>query len=260
MATPNPIRVWESQLALYRRIWRSHVFGQVLQPLLYLLGMGLGVGELVDRGPQTATLLDGATYLAYLAPALLAVTAMMTGGQTSLWELLDGFLWSNQFRAMVATPLSPSDVANGIALWHATRIAIGVVGVAAVLVLFDDTRSVGLLLAIPAAIVTGLAFAMPLSAYSSTRETDNSFPAIMRFVLIPMFLFGGAFYPIDQLPGWTHPIAYATPLWHGVQLCRGAVIGGLGARDVLTHISVISLYAVLGWLLARHTFARRLHA
>lgn len=260
MSTPTAVRVWESQLVAYRRIWRAHVIGAFVQPLLYMLGMGLGVGALVDRGDQSAELLGGISYFAFLAPALLATTAMMSGGQQALWEVLDGFIWSNQYRAMSATPLSPGEVADGVALWHATRVAIAAAGVAVVLALFDDTRSIGLAPAVGAAVLTGLAFGLPITAWSATRDGDTSFPAIIRFGLIPMFLFGGAFYPVDQLPDWIEPVAVVTPLWHGVQLCRGFVVGGLGPGAAVGHVLVLVAFAGAGWIACRVAFTRRLLA
>jgi lipooligosaccharide transport system permease protein len=150
-------------------------------------------------------------------------------------------------------------VASGVALWHATRAALSAGGVAVVLVLFPSTRSWGLLAAVPFAVLTGLAFALPISAWSSTREwSDQSFPAIMRFGIIPMFLFAGAFYPIDQLPNWLQPVAYATPLWHGVELCRGAVLGTLGAAEAAVHVAYLSAIALIGFVICRATFTRRL--
>jgi lipooligosaccharide transport system permease protein len=159
---------------------------------------------------------------------------------------------------MAATPLTPNDVASGLTLWHATRTMIGVSGVAAVLVLFDDTRSWGLLLAVPAAVLTGLAFALPITAWSSTRYGGGSFPTIIRFGLLPMFLFGGAFFPIEELPGWLQPVAYITPLWHGIELCRGAVIDSVSAGNVGVHLAVLGVYILVGWAACRVTFARRL--
>ena len=258
MSTPTTIRVWESQAAVYRKIWHSHVLLAFVQPLLYLVGFGLGVGALVDDNAASIASLGGITYFEYLAPALLATTAMISAGQASLWEVLDGFLWSNRYRAMASTPLSPGDVANGLALWHATRTAIGVTGVAVVLALFDETRSWGLVVAIPVAVLTGLAFALPISAWSATRTGGASFPIVIRFGLLPMFLFGGAFFPIDQLPGWLQPVAYVTPLWHGIELCRGAVIASVDAGNVAVHLAVLLAYDTAGCFACRIKFTRRL--
>lgn len=257
MTTPMSVRVWESQLLVYRRIWMSNVLGAFVQPFVFLLGMGLGVGALIDDGPESAEIL-GTTYLAFFAPALLATTAMLIGVQTSLWETLDQFLWGNQYRAMVSTPLSAGDVADGAALWHATRLGIATGGVAVVLLLFDETRTAGVLPALAAGILTGLAFALPVSAYSSTRHDDRTFVLIIRLGLIPMFLFGGAFYPVSQLPDWLEFIALVTPLWHGIELCRGFVLGTLSATAAVAHVTYLSVFAVAGWLACRITFARRL--
>jgi lipooligosaccharide transport system permease protein len=258
MSTPAAVRVWENHLLRYRKIWGSHLLGAFVQPVLYLVGMGLGVGALVDRSTDSIVLLDGLTYFEFLAPALLATTAMMSGGQTSLWEVADGFIWSHRYVAMASTPLRPREIADGLALWHTTRIALAVTAVAGVLALFDETRTWGLLVAIPAAVLTGLAFALPISAWSSTRKNGASFPAVIRFALIPMFLFGGAFFPIGQLPEWLQPVAYVTPLWHGIELCRGAVIPSIDPGPVAVHLGVLLAYAVGGLLVCRATFVRAL--
>jgi len=258
MSTPTAVRVWENHLMRYRKIWGSHLLGAFVQPVLYLFGMGLGVGALVDRNTESIVLLDGVSYFAFLAPALLATTAMMSGGQSSLWELADGFIWSHRYEAMASTPLTPREIADGLALWQATRTALAVIAVAGVLALFDETRTWGLLVAIPAAVLTGLAFALPISAWSSTRKNGSSFPAVIRFALIPMFLFGGAFFPIDLLPGWLQPVAYVTPLWHGIELCRGAVIPSIDSGPVAVHLAVLLAYTSAGLLACWITFSRTL--
>jgi lipooligosaccharide transport system permease protein len=257
VSTPAAVRVWTNNFAIYRRIWRSNLLGTVVQPLLYLLGMGVGVGALVDGGGASAAL-GGVDYLAFLAPALLATTAMLTVAQESLWPVMDGFVWTNGYRAMSATPLRPADVAAGVTLWHATRSALAATGVAVVLAIFPQTRSWGLVPAVPFAVLTGLAFAAPITAWSSTRTSDVSFPAIMRFVIVPMFLFAGAFYPIDELPDWLQRVAVCTPLYHGVELCRGAVLGTLGVAAAVVHVSVLVAFWLAGFLACRVTFARRL--
>ena len=166
---------------------------------------------------------------------------MISAGQASLWEVLDGFLWSNRYRAMAATPLSPAQIATGLGAWHATRTLIGVTGVAVALAMFADTRTWGVVAAIPVAVLCGLAFALPLSAWSATRYGGASFPSIIRFGLLPMFLLGGAFFPIDQLPDWLEPVAYVTPLWHAIELCRGFVIAAVDPGNVAVHLAVISI-------------------
>ncbi len=258
MNTPVVLRVAYRDFVFYKRVWKANVLGAFLQPMLYLLGFGVGVGALVDSGPGATELPGGVSYFAFYASALLATTAMFVAGQEALWPTMGGFQWTNAYHAMVSTPIDPGDIASGLAIYYAARTAIAATGVAGVLALFDETRTWGLLLAILAATLCGTAFATPLAAWTATRRTDNSFPAILRFGIIPMFLFGGAFYPIDQLPGWLQPIAWMTPLWHGVELCRGAILGGLSVGAATVHLAVLGGYTVVGWLACLVTFTRRL--
>ena len=258
MATPAPIRVWESHFRLYRTIWRSNVMGAFVQPFLYLVGMGLGVGALVDQGDDASQLLDGLTYFQFLAPALIATAAMMVASSEAMWPVLGGFKWQSAYHAAAATPLTPAEIATGVGLWQVTKALIASSGVALALLLFDETRTPGLLLAVPFGALTGLAFASVLTAWTATRDEDKSFPTINRFVITPLFLFGGAFFPIDQLPGWLQWVAKATPLWHGVELTRGAVNGRLEPGPTVVHLAYLLLVVVAGRLAAQRSFTRRL--
>ena len=257
MALPAALRVANRDFVIYRRIWRENVIGAFVQPILFLLGVGLGIGSLVDDGANSAELLDGVSYFAFYASALLATTAMFNAGQEALWPTADGFQWSNAYRAVMATPLTPRDLAGGFAVRFAGRTLVTAVGVGAVLALFDDTRGWGILPAIPVAILCGLAFAMPIATWTASRTGDSSFPAIVRFVLTPMFLFGGAFYPIEQLPTAGQVVAWITPLWHAIELCRGLILGGLEGGDVV-HLAVLLAYAVGGYVACARVLEWRL--
>jgi lipooligosaccharide transport system permease protein len=257
MALPAPLRVANRDFVMYKRIWRENVIGAFVQPVLFLLGVGLGIGSLVDDGTGSADILGDVSYFAFYASALLATTAMFNAGQEALWPTADGFQWSNAYRAVMATPLTPRDLAGGFAVRFAGRTLVTAVGVATVLALFDETRTWGLVPAVPIAILCGLAFAMPVAAWTASRTGDSSFPAIMRFVFMPMFLFGGAFYPIDQLPLAGQVVAWATPLWHAIELCRDLILGGLDAAAWL-HLGVLVAYSFGGYLACARVLEWRL--
>ena len=258
MSTPAALRQWEAHFRLYRTIWKSNVMASVVQPFLYLLGMGVGVGALVDHGAKSAKLLDGLTYLQFLGPALIATTAMLVTSGEAMWPVLGGFKWQSGFHAAAATPLTPGDIAAGVFLWQVTKALIAGGAVALTLTVFSATRTPGLLLAVLFGGLTGLSFSAVITSWTATREQDFSFPNINRFVVTPLFLFGGAFYPIHQLPTWLQWVAKATPLWHGVELTRAAANDRLEVQTTLVHVGYLLLFIIGGWLLSRRTFARQL--
>ena len=257
MTLPAALRVANRDFVMYKRIWRENVIGAFVQPVLFLLGVGLGIGSLVDDGGTATTVLDGTSYFAFYASALLATTAMFNAGQEALWPTADGFQWSNAYRAVMATPITTRDLAGGFAVRFAGRTLITGVGVASILALFDDTRTWALLPAVGVAVLCGLAFAMPIAAWTASRVGDASFPAVMRFVLMPMFLFGGAFYPIDQLPTAGQAIAWIAPLWHAIELCRGLILGGLDA-SAWGHLGVLIAYSGGGYVACARVLEWRL--
>jgi lipooligosaccharide transport system permease protein len=128
------------------------------------------------------------------------------------------------------------------------------------MVLFGAVESWAGVLALPAAVLTGLAFGTPMTAYAVTRESDQGFSAIFRFVVIPMFLFSGTFFPVTQLPVVLEWLAYLTPLWHGVALCRGLSLGTIGVWAALGHTAVLVGVAIAGLLVSFRAYQRVLTA
>jgi lipooligosaccharide transport system permease protein len=261
MGTPAPVRVLEWNLAAYKRLWRAQLLTAYLQPLLYLLAMGLGVGSLINHNSGSTQLLEGLPYVAFVAPGLLATTAMMIGGMESLWPVLDALVWGRQYEAMSATPIQPRDIVVAHALWMSFRCALAGAVVASVMALFPDVRSWGLIPAVPVAILTGLSFAMPFAAWTVTRTRDMSFPVIQRFFIVPLFLFGGAFFPLSQLPVGVRYLGYVTPLWHGVELCRSFVSGtSMSGLAALGHVAYLLAFVLVGSVLMRRLVRKRLFA
>ena len=260
MTTPGPVRVAFWQATIFRRFWFSNLLASVIQPLLYLLGLGVGVGSLVDRTTRSTEVLGGVSYVQFIAPGLMVTTAMAVAATESLYPTLDGFIWSRAYFGIAATPLGPADIVGGHVLWMTLRCTVTSLAVALVLVLFPDARSWGLIPAAVVAAFTGVAFALPLMAYAASRKQANGFAAMQRFLVIPLFLFGGAFYPISQLPGWTQAIIKVLPLWHGVELARGFTIGQAAASATLTHVAVLLGWSVGGTLLSFRFVRRRLYA
>lgn len=249
-------RSLEYWLYSYKRTWRGTVVSSVLNPLLYLTAMGIGLGTLVDRGGTDR--LQGVSYLAFIAPGLLAATAMQVAAFESTYPVMGAIKWQRTYYAMLATPLTVRDVLAGHLWWVAFRVGSTCAVYLGVMAAFGVVASPLAVLALPVAVLTGMAFAAPIMAFAASQERDSGFNAIFRFGLIPMFLFSGTFFPVSQLPELVRPLAYVTPLWHGVDLCRGLVLGTATATGGLVHLAYLAVWAGGGVLLARLSYRRRL--
>ena len=252
------IRALEYWLYQYKRTWRSTLISGLISPLLYLAAMGVGLGSLVDKHQSSHGALGGVSYIAFLAPGMLAAVAMQIATQESTYPVLAAVKWVRGYFAMLATPLSVVDVLVGHLLWIAIRVSITVVLFLGVMELFGAGHHLTVLLAIPAAVLTGLAFGVPMAAYSATREGDAAFAAIFRFVVMPMFLFSGTFFPVTQLPIGFRVVAYATPLWHGVDMCRSLALGTATPGRVAMNAAYLGTVVAIGFVAARRTYTRRL--
>ena len=260
VATPGPLRVVSGHVLAFRRMWKMNVLSSFLQPLMYLLGLGVGVGALVDRNTGSTSTLGGASYVAFVAPGLLVTTAMALAAGESMWPVMGGLRWQRGYHGMAATPLTATDIVVGHGVWMLMRCGIASAAVSVALALFPDTRSWGLIPATAISMLVGLAFAMPIMAFSITAEMDGAFPAIQRFVIIPLFLFGGAFYPLSQLPVGVQWVAKATPLWHGVEVARWCTTGGFRWAAAVGHLAYVALWALAGTAVAVRNLRRKLYS
>jgi lipooligosaccharide transport system permease protein len=251
------VREFRFWLTDYRRTWRGSIYSSLASPVLYLGALGLGLGTLVNH--HGTARLGGVSYLVFLAPGLLAATGMQTGMGEATYPVFGSVKWNKTYQAAVATPLRPADVFHGHLLFVAMRLAMNCAAFLAVAAALGAVRSAWSLAALPVAVLTGLAFAAPLEAWSVTRAQDSSFPLIYRFGLIPLFLFSGTFFPISQLPGWLQPVAYATPLWHGVALCRSLSLGTASPAGAAAHLAYLLAMAAAGVAAGNRAYRRRLY-
>src|SRR6202043_528667 len=203
------MRYWTYQ---YKRTWRGSVTTRFLYPVLYLAAMGLRVGSLVNHHAHHV---GGVRYVDFLAPGMLAATAMQIGGNEAMYPVMAAIKWLRTYFAMLATPLTVIDVLVGHLAWIALRLVMVTSIYLLIMAAFGTVHSALAILALPVGVLTGLAFAAPIAAFAAAQQNDTGFTTIYRFGLIPLFLFSGTFFPIDQLPGWLQPIAEATPLYHG---------------------------------------------
>jgi lipooligosaccharide transport system permease protein len=250
------LRSFEYWIFQYKRTWRGSVVSTVLFPVLFLASMGIGLGTLVDSSASGGV--EGHSYLVFLAPGLLAATAMQTGVAESTYPVMGAIKWIKTYHAMLATPLGVLDVLVGHLLYITARILFGSAVFLVVMVAFGAVDSPLALLTLPAAVLTGMAFAAPVVAFAATVENDSGFAILMRFVITPLFLFGGVFYPVRQLPLVLEQLAYLTPLWHGVALSRGLSLGTESAGAALGHALYLCAWIAGGVWFAARNYRRRL--
>jgi lipooligosaccharide transport system permease protein len=250
-------RAFQCWLLAYRRTWRSSVWSSVFGPLFYLGAMGYGLGSLVDKNGTAA--LGGVPYVVFVAPAVLAVQAMNSGMSNALFPVFGAVHWNRIYLAARATMLRSGDIYRGHLLFITMRITMNSACFVVLMAAFGLIRSPWAVLLLPAAALTGFAFATPCAAWAVTLERDSQMNYPIRFGAVPLMLFSGTFFPVTQLPGWIRPVAYATPLWHGVALCRALSLGDLDAGSAAMHVGYLVALAAIGLWAGGRTYRRRLY-
>ena len=255
-------RVLETEWINYRRTWKGTTVSSFLGPLLYLGAIGFGLGSLVEGGGELGVSGTGEplSYVGFLAPGLVAATAMQTGASEAIFGTMARVKWRRTWQTAIETPLMPADVAMAHAAWCGIRGLIAAAAYALVTVVFGIVSPLEAMAMVGPAVLGGVATATPLAAIMIRTSEEHAMNAAQRFIVIPMFLFSGVFFPIAQLPGWMQAIAKGTPLWHAVALARRVSLGTPTPWPVTTHVAVLVVVALVGAALMVTGFRRRLRA
>lgn len=261
---PGAFGVWyitEHFLRVMKGYGGTMLFNAVGGPLMYLFSMGIGLAILVDAGSNEAALGE-VPFLIFLAPALLTSSAMMVAASELTFTVHGGFKWNKLYYSMNAAPISPAQIVMGQLLAVGLRMLV-TVGIYYVILMFFGSldwftwTSPALILT---ATLTGMGIGAVTMAFAASLENDGGQLTMMqRFVITPMFLFSGTFFPLSQLPEYLQWIAWISPLWHGNELGR-VISYGLEEPLWLTIVHAVYLLAllVLGVVLATRIFVRRL--
>jgi lipooligosaccharide transport system permease protein len=249
-------RVLQRNLLVYRRTFRGSIFSSFVTPLLYLTAMGLGLGQLVTRDTSS---LPGGDYLSFLGPGIMAATCMQSAVFESTFPIMGKIMWRRNYEAMLATPIEVRHILGGELLWIGFRIVLISSVFLVVLTLFRIPTSPLALLAIPACVLLGVAFSAAIISFAATQRNDAGFAWMFRFVINPLFLFSGTFFPLSQLPDWIEWVAAATPLYHGVALVRGAVLNDPGTlAGWPVHLAYLVTFTAVFAVVANRLLRRRL--
>lgn len=251
-------------VAEYRLFTMSKWMGAIISfglgnPIIYLVSIGLGIGALVDANTGGQGI-DGVSYIQFVAPALLATAAINALQDEVTFPTLQGFVWDKMFYAMNNTPINSRQIANGVMITAAIRGIFTVIIYELVLLVFGAIPLSSALPLFLSSMLAALAFGAAMLAVTVRIENDDALFAIIgRFVIAPMFLFSGTFYPLDQMPIYLQWIGWISPMWHSTQLGRFLSYGmPLEVWQVLMHAGfLVAVYAV-GMLMAYPKFESRL--
>lgn len=247
--------VTDHWLLQYRRVWVGSAISSFLTPLLYLAGMGFGLGALVDSASGG---IDGTPYVLFVAPGVLAATAMQVAAGETTFSVVGAIKWQRFYEGMLATPLRVRDVVRGHLAYVLLRLVVACAIFLGVAALLGLVRSPWGVLALPVAVLGGIGFGACCYAYSASLTNDQGIVLMFRFVVMPMQLFAGTFFPIEQLPGWLQPVAWVTPLWHAVDASRDLMLGTVTPGPLLGHLAYLTLWLVVGLWLSERVLRRRM--
>jgi lipooligosaccharide transport system permease protein len=247
---PGSFAVFRRNFLVWRRLFWTALVLNLGEPALYLLGLGLGLGSFVGQ-------LDGLPYLAFLASGLVASSAMNTATFEGMYSVYTRMVPQKTYEAMLATPLRIQDILLGEMLWCGAKAGFSAAGILLVAALLGVVHGLSALWALPAAVLTGLAFAGPAIVMSTVADGYDFFNYYFVLVITPMLLMCGVFYPVATLPEGLRLLVDLLPLTHAVELIRPLVVDSDPARP-LANLLVLAAWAIAGFLLASRLARRRL--
>jgi lipooligosaccharide transport system permease protein len=232
-------RMWERDLTLYRRSWKLNVLPNFFEPILYLLSIGLGLGLYIgDR-------ILGVDYVEFIAPGLAAAAAMNGAVFEATFNVFVKLRFAKLYDAVITTPLEPEDVAVGELAWAVTRSFIYGTAFLAVMLVLGFVHSPWALLAPVGLLLTGVAFGLIGLIFTSLIPQIDLFSYFFTLFITPLFLFSGIFFPIARLPAAAQPVAWFTPLHHGVELVRALTLTGDAGLAGLHGLWLLGFSALL---------------
>jgi lipooligosaccharide transport system permease protein len=223
-------------------------------PVLYLLSIGIGIGSMVK------TPIDGVPYLTFLAPALLATAAIQGAMDEVTFPTIEGFIWTKTFYSMNATAITSRQIVDGVMIAAMTRCFLQVLLYELILVLFGAIPLSGILVLTFASLLAGWGFAaVMLSITVFIKDDDGFFAIVGRFILTPMFMFSGTYFPLASLPIWLQWIGWISPVWHATDLGRALSYGHqIQPWLLVVHVVYLGVLGAIGMITAYPQFKKRL--
>ncbi len=238
MRIKSAFRVWQRNFTVYTKLYKSSFALNFVEPLLYLAALGLGLGAFVNE-------INGMPYIKFIAPGIIASSSMFAAIYECTYGTYIRMTYQKTFDAILATPINLDDLITGELMWGATKSVIYGTTIIIVISIFGLVDSVLITFAIPILFITGLIFSEISVIFTAIIPGIDSFNYFYTLFMTPMFLFSGIFFPLDNLPSIVSKIAFFTPLYHLVNICRSFAIGEISTvlDDLLWIFIVVILLA-----------------
>ena len=244
------LAVWRRNILVWRKLFVPALLMNFGEPVLYLLGLGFGLGHFVGD-------MSGMSYLAFLASGIIASSAMTTASFEGMYSVFTRMVPQKTYEAILATPLEVDDILAGEMLWCATKSLFSGIAILAVATLLGVVAGWQALWVLPVVFLIGLCFAGPAMIMSSLASNYDFFNYYFVLVITPMFILCGVFYPVSTLPAAAQGAVQFLPLTHAVMLTR-SLVAGVELTQPLLHIGVLAVYAGISYYVAVILVRRKL--
>jgi len=242
--------VWRRNYLVWKKLAVPSMIGNLADPMIYLFGLGLGLGLMVGH-------VDGVSYIAFLAAGTVASSVMMSASFEAMYSGFSRMQVQRTWEAIMHTPLTLGDIVLGEVIWAASKSVLSGVAIMLVAGALGYANFPSMLLALPVIVLTGLAFASVAMVVTALAPSYDFFMFYQTLVLTPMLLLSGVFFPISQLPAAARGAAQVLPLAHAVDLLRPAMLAR-PLDNALSHVVVLTVYAVGGFIVSAVLFRRRM--
>jgi lipooligosaccharide transport system permease protein len=246
MKLKRAFRVWQRHLTVYTKLYKSSIALNFVEPVLYLAALGLGLGAFVQQ-------INGVPYIQFIAPGIIASSSMFAAIYECTYGTYVRMTYQKTFDAILATPVNIDDLVAGELMWGATKSLLYGTIIILVISLFGLVDSAFIVLAVPALFITGLIFAEISVIFTAVVPGIDSFNYFYTLFMTPMFLFSGIFFPLDNLSPVVTKIAFFTPLYHLVNICRALASGNsiVCLGDIAWILAAVLLLAPFPFRLMR---------
>ncbi len=254
LVLPRPqasaLKIWQRNLLVWRKLIGPSMAFSFGEPVIYLLGLGFGLGQFIGE-------VNGIPYFTFLAAGLLAASAMNVASFEGMFSVFTRMTHQQTYDAILATPLTVDDIVAGEMLWCATKSLLNTLPILAVAFLLGAIHDWSALAAIPVFFLVGLCFAGPALVMAACAASYDFFNYYTTLLITPMFIFSGVFYPVATLPAIAQVLVNILPLSHAIALIR-PLVAGQALTDPVLHVAVLLAYAGVGYVAASIFIRRRL--